>query len=334
MATHDNTARGEKPVSKTRGLSAVKPYISIARPDHWFKNVFMLPGMAFAIYDSPDLLSWRIIFPFLLGVIATCLIASSNYVINEILDAPKDAFHPVKKERPIPSGKVNLKIAYVEWCLLIFAGLFVGYRINAPFFFSLLSLFIMGLLYNVPPVRLKDLPYLDVLSESINNPIRLFLGWFVVNAVYPPTLSLIIAYWMIGAFFMTVKRYAEYRQIGDPSVAGKYRKSFLHYNEYRLILSMVYYACAFSFFFGIFIIRYKFELILSVPFFAGFVPVYMRLGFWQNSPAQYTEHLYKQRGLMVYTAFLLILTLGLLFIDIPFMEDFFRPLHVPGLPGK
>ncbi len=317
-------------ITKNNRRGLLKPYIKIARPDHWFKQIFMLPGVVFAVYDSPELLSLEIIPTLLLALLATCLIASSYYTINEIIDAPMDALHPVKKNRPVPSGRVNLKVAYTEWILLGLTGLVLGWHINLFFFLSLLSLLIMSLLYNIPPIRLKDLPYLDVLSESVNNPIRLLLGWFIINKLYPPTLSLIMAYWMIGAFFMTVKRYAEYRRIGDPAIAEKYRKSFSYYNEYRLILSMVYYSSAFSLFFGIFLIRYRVELILSVPFLAGFIPVYMRLGFWEDSPAQYPEKLYNQRGLVVYSAFCLILVLSLLFIDIPLVGKIFRPLHIPG----
>jgi hypothetical protein len=43
-------------------------------------------------------------------------------------------------------------------------------------------LWVMGVVYNVKPIRSKELPYLDVLSESINNPIRLLLGWFPLIA--------------------------------------------------------------------------------------------------------------------------------------------------------
>jgi len=317
-------------INKNNKRSSIKAYIKIARPDHWFKQIFMLPGVVFAVYDSPELLSWGIIPSLLLGLLATCLVASSNYTINEILDAPMDALHPVKKKRPVPAGEVNLKVAFAEWAFLGLMGLILAWHVNLFFFFSLLSLLIMGLLYNIPPIRLKDLPYLDVLSESINNPLRLLLGWFAVNDVYPPTLSLIMAFWMIGTFFMTVKRYAEYRRIGNASVAEKYRKSFSYYNEYRLLLSMVYYASAFSLFFGIFLIRYRIELILSVPFLAGFIPMYMRLGFLEDSPAQYPERLYKQKGLVLYTSFCLILILLLLFIDIPIVGQIFRPYNIPG----
>jgi magnesium-transporting ATPase (P-type) len=156
------------------------------------------------------------------------------------------------------------------------------------------------------------------------------LGWFCVNQEHFPTLSLVLAYWMIGAFFMTVKRYAEYKKIDDPTLAEQYRKSFSYYNEYRLILSMVYYASAFSLFFGIFLIRYRIELVVSIPFMAGFIPVYMRLAFWENSPAQYPELLYKQRGLVLYSTFCAVLLMSLLFIDLPFLTQIFQPTHMPG----
>jgi len=291
----------------------------------------MIPGVVLACFDSPDVFSWSIIPDIVIALIATCLIASSNYTINEILDASKDALHPVKKKRPIPSGDVNLKIAYVEWVILAILGLVVGWQLNLYFFWSLASLLVMGQLYNIPPIRLKDLPYLDVLSESVNNPLRLFLGWFAINQSYPPTLSFILAYWMIGAFFMAIKRYAEFKRIGDPETARKYRSSFSYYNEYRLLLSIVYYAAAFSLFFGVFLIRYRIELILSVPFLAGFIPMYMRLAFWEDSPAQYPERLYKQRGLVVYSSFCFLLVLVLLFIDVPIVGELFHPLHMIGV---
>lgn len=319
----------KKNPAKNWQISMVIPYVQIARPDHWFKNIFMLPGIAFAIFDSPVSFSWDLMWRMVIGLLATCLVASSNYTINEILDAPKDKLHPIKKDRPIPSGKVNLSIAYIEWIALGVIGLALGWQVNFHFFLCLSFLLVMGFLYNIPPIRLKDLPYLDVISEAINNAIRLCLGWFILIQAYPPTLSLIMAYWMIGAFFMTTKRFAEYRRIGDPAIAAKYRKSFSYYNEYRLLLSMVYYASAFSLFFGIFLIRYRMELILSVPFLAGFIPVYMRLGFWEDSPAQYPERLYKQRGLVFYTAFCLIIIVALLFIDIPVIDQFFQPVHLP-----
>jgi 4-hydroxybenzoate polyprenyltransferase len=324
-------------------MKTVLPYLRIARFDHWFKNVFMLPGVVVAIFADPALLGggltaalfklhgaatpddvglvWRL----MLALIATGLITSSNYVINEILDAPHDALHPVKKHRPVPSKQVDVRIGYVQWLVLAAAGLILAWPLGTAFLACVLLLWIMGCLYNIPPVRTKDKPYLDVLSESVNNALRLLLGWYATGSSVVPSISLVMAFWMIGAFFMAVKRLAEYRRIGDPVVAASYRKSFAWYDEERLLISIVYYAAAFGLFFGIFIIRYHIELILSVPFIAGLVAIYIHLGYKEDSPVQYPERLYKQKLLVTYALSCGVLMLGLMFVEIPWLGNLFSP---------
>src|SRR5262249_23549778 len=155
---------------------------------------------------------------------------------NEILDSPTDRSHPVKRHRPIPSGRVNLPVAYVEWVLLGVAGLALAWSLNRAFFLSAAFLLFMGVIYNVPPIRSKHLPYLAVLSESITSPIRLLLGWFAIAASEFPPVSLLLSYWFIGAFFMASKRFSEYRMISSRDVAGAYRASFRHYDEKKLLM--------------------------------------------------------------------------------------------------
>jgi len=77
-------------------------YVQIARVDHWFKNVFMLLGVILAFFYEPKVASWSKLLPFLVAVLATCLVASSNYVLNELLDGPRDLLHPDKRFRPVP----------------------------------------------------------------------------------------------------------------------------------------------------------------------------------------------------------------------------------------
>jgi hypothetical protein len=186
-------------------------------------------------------------------------------------------------------------------------------------------LWIMGLLYNLRPIRLKDRVFMDVLSESVNNPIRLLLGWYGTGTALVVPVSLVIAYWMLGAFFMAIKRFAEYRLIGDPEVARKYRLSFAGYDEEKLLLSIVYYAVSFGLFFGVFLLRYRVELILSLPLLAGFMAWYIHIGFQHDSPAQYPERLYRQTGFAVYTLFCVIVMVALLYIDIPLIGEVFAP---------
>ena len=86
------------------------PYVQIARVDHWFKNAFMLLGVILAVFYEPEVLSWASVVKLAVATLATCLVASSNYVLNEILDGPTDRLHPRKRERPVPSGQVRIEI--------------------------------------------------------------------------------------------------------------------------------------------------------------------------------------------------------------------------------
>lgn len=302
----------------------MQPYIKIARIDHWFKNVFMLPGAVIVLLADRSLSMMPLLVHIIIGVIVAGLVASSNYVLNEVLDAKTDQQHPVKCNRPVPSGLVDLPLAYAEWITLGVAGILIAAFINAHFMMAAMALWIMGVVYNVPPLRSKEKPFMDVLSESVNNPLRLLMGWYVTGTILIPPVSLLMAYWMIGAFFMTVKRFAEYRMISDASRAEKYRKSFAFYSQERLLVSIIYYAVAFGLFFGIFIIRYRIELILSIPFIAGLIAWYIHIGFMKDSPAQYPERLYKQRGFFMYTLLCTGVFLFLFVVDLPWVGAFFK----------
>jgi 4-hydroxybenzoate polyprenyltransferase len=322
------TAAGSRGV-----LEVLAPYAAIARPDHWFKNVFMLLGLVLAYFCHPELFTSGTFWTVLWAVATTCVIASSNYVLNEILDGPTDRSHPVKRNRPVPSGQVILPVAYAEWLVLGAVGLTMAAALNGPFFWSSLFLLVMGCIYNIPPVRSKDLPYVDVLSESVNNPIRLLLGWFAVDPVDFPPASLLIAYWMIGAFFMASKRFAEYRSIGQKAVAGAYRKSFRLYDEQKLLISMFFYTTCFALFLGVFIIRYHLELILIVPLVGGFVCYYLHIAFKEKSAVQNPERLYRETGLMAYLAVCVLAFAGLMFVEIPMLYQLFNvvPAAAPAL---
>lgn len=300
-------------------------YIRIARPDHWPKNVFVLPGIFLALLVSED--SFRIFdaVKIIYGLIVVCLAASTNYVINEILDAKFDRLHPTKKDRPLASGRVKVSWAYGIWVSLMLISLYLAWTINTEFFLVIILFILQGLAYNIPPVRTKDIPFLDVITESVNNPIRLLLGWFMINTAFLPTLSLVLAYWMVGAFFMSSKRYSEYTMIKDHTKAVAYRKSFKYYSEKKLLISMFYYASLFSFFMGIFLVRYRIELILSIPFIALVIAYYLRMSFWANSPVQAPELLSKQKGFMILLVSCIFVMTLLFLVDIPFVRELFSP---------
>ena len=158
----------------------------------------------------------------------------------------------------------------------------------------------------------------------LNNPIRLFLGWFALVPDKIPPLSLTLAYWLAGAFFMGAKRFAEYRMIGDARIAGAYRRSFRHYNENRLLISLFAYASGCAFFTAIFVVRYHLELILAAPLVAGFFACYMRVALKPNSPVQNPEKLYREKALMLYAAVTSIAFVLLLFTNITVLYRLFN----------
>jgi 4-hydroxybenzoate polyprenyltransferase len=301
-------------------------HLNIARPDHWFKNVFVLPGVFLGFLVNHSAPGFSEVLNVLYGLSIICLTASANYVINEIMDASTDGHHPKKKHRPIPSGRVRKSTAYLMWIVLLFLSLSLASTVNQKFLVVTIIFILQGMVYNIPPIRTKDIPFLDVITESVNNPIRLLLGWFLVITETFPTLSLILAYWMIGAFFMAAKRYAEFVMFNDRSLAAAYRSSFGRYSKNRLLISMFYYACLFSFFMGIFLIRYRIELIFAIPFIGLVIAYYLRMTLRFDSPVQTPELLYKHRGFLGIVFSCIVVIILLFFVDIPFVREFFTPV--------
>ena len=107
----------------------LRAHIAIARLDHSIKNIFVLPGVIVPISVYPSLFNRQLAGALLLAFAAVTLIACSNYVINEVLDAPFDRLHPIKKNRPAALGLVHTGAAYAQWLVMMVAGIAIGLRI-------------------------------------------------------------------------------------------------------------------------------------------------------------------------------------------------------------
>jgi 4-hydroxybenzoate polyprenyltransferase len=306
------------------GQASCKAYLAMARFDHWVKNVFVLPGIVIALTLHHLPLTGYLIGRSALGLLAVGLIASSNYVINEICDAPFDRFHPIKRNRPVPSGAVNIPLAYAQWVLFGIAGMVLAREISSWFTWSMLALWIMGCVYNILPIRTKDVPYLDVLSEAINNPIRLMAGWFIVSSTIPPG-SLLVSYWMVGCYFMALKRYAEFTRLKDDGSLSKYRKSLAYFTPERLLVSIVFYGSASMLFFGTFLMRYRLEMVLSFPLISLVMAIYFSMAFQHDSPAEHPEKLYRDAKLMFAVGSCALVMVLCLIIDMPWLKGVITP---------
>jgi decaprenyl-phosphate phosphoribosyltransferase len=302
----------------------LRGHLEICRFDHWIKNIFILPGLLIAYSVSPQAIDLQFLMNVFIGFLSAGLVASSNYVINEVLDAPFDALHPTKCQRPTPAGRVHIKWAYVQWIALMLIGLALASIISQALVIVLLWLWVMGCIYNIPPVRAKDIPYIDVLVESINNPIRLLIGWYIISPPFQMPASLMISYWMIGAYLMAIKRFAEMRDISRNISARQYRKSFAYYTEQNLLVSIMFYASASMLFFGAFVMRYRLELILSFPLIAFIMALYLNLAFKEDGGAQAPEKLWKETPLMLASFLCLILMVFLMNVSLPSFTSLFH----------
>ena len=309
----------------------LRGHVQIMRVDHWTKNVFVLPGVVAAVSLTGAHFGMATFIRVIIGLIAVGLVASSNYTINEVLDAPFDAHHPTKRSRPVPSGRVSIPLAYVQWIVLGIAGVALGLMIGGRFTAALVALWIMGCVYNIRPLRSKDVPYIDVLTEAINNPIRMVAGWYVVTAAIVPPATMLLGYWMVGCYFMAIKRYAEVRQLAEAGKLAAYRRSLAYFTPERMLIAIMFYAAAAMLFFGAFIIRYRLELVLSFPFVALVMAAYLELGFRAESAAQNPEKLYHEPRLMLAVTACTVVMVALMYVDLPFLHALIDPSFLGGV---
>ena len=89
------------------------------RPQHWVKNVFVAAPLLF----SGRFTSFGAWLACLGAVAAFCLLSSSVYLFNDICDRRQDAMHPLKRRRPIASGRLSAPAAGLASFLLAAAGL-------------------------------------------------------------------------------------------------------------------------------------------------------------------------------------------------------------------
>jgi hypothetical protein len=197
----------------------------------------------------------------------------------------------------------SLSLAYLHFC--------------PPFFYALLSLLVAGFIYNIKPVRTKDIPFLDSISESANNPIRFLIGWFAFAPpeIWPP-LSLLLCWWAFGNFLMIAKRLSEFRLLKER--AGDYRNSLRRYSEGALMFGMA--ASAVIFFLAYFYFSYTFKLetlLIFSPFIFFYFFLFFRKTMREDEVMEEPERLFMHLKFALYTLFLIAIFFLSSFLDKP-----------------
>jgi len=198
----------------------LRTYFYALRINHWLKNFVIFTAIIF----SGQLFNLDLFTKSFYAFIIFCLLSSTSYVLNDIIDYPYDTKHPIKKFRPIASGDLSLPEATFIVFVLSLASLILALFFSLPFFF--LSLFFI-LLHFFYSFSLKKQPVIDIFTISFSFMIRTFAGEIATGYHIPIWLLLTIFF---GSLFMaSVKRHAELVAHGI-----KARLSLYRYNEHFL----------------------------------------------------------------------------------------------------
>ncbi len=199
---------------------SILPYIQLIRPRHWIKNAVVLFPVVFGLkYRQMD--SW-LIAAFV--AIIFCIVSSFVYVLNDIVDAQSDKYHPLKKNRAIPAGKVSRKAAVVEALLLLILA-----AVLAVFTGSITVLVILVyLLLQISYIFFfRFISIADVICLSLGFVLRAVAGAVAIKVFISPWLF--ICMFTIFLFMGFCKRFNELTVISDDARAYGHRRTLIAY---------------------------------------------------------------------------------------------------------
>ena len=179
-------------------MDIVFELIKLSRPHQFIKNFFIFLPLLFGFQlTSPDLI--LALFP---AFISFCLAASAQYAFNDIKDKDQDAVHPGKCRRPVASGRVSVKNAYLFFIFTQFAAFGISALLmNVNFLFCMIAYMILNLLYSS---FLKRIAILDIISVALCYVLRVLAGAFVLKIT--PSHWLILMTFLLALFLALAKR--------------------------------------------------------------------------------------------------------------------------------
>ncbi|MBI2641039.1 UbiA prenyltransferase family protein, partial [Candidatus Roizmanbacteria bacterium] len=139
------------------------------RVNQWIKNLVVFTAIIF----SGNLFNAELFFRSLLAFFIFCLLSSTSYVLNDIIDYSYDRKHPLKKFRPIASGKISIPEATFIVFILTLVSLIAALFFSIPFFLLSLVFILLHFFYSL---YLKKFPAIDIFSISFSFILRTFAG--------------------------------------------------------------------------------------------------------------------------------------------------------------
>jgi 4-hydroxybenzoate polyprenyltransferase len=174
--------------------------IKLIRVHQWVKNFFVFVPLLFSLHLFEKSYFITTLFAFLIF----CLASSAVYVINDIIDIEADRAHPVKRNRPLASGKVSKTAGILIFViLLILIAVFLP-NFNNEFIYSVIGFILLNTLYTF---WFKHVVILDVFSIAAGFALRVLAGAFAI--MVPISSWLILTTMFISLFLGVMKRHSE-----------------------------------------------------------------------------------------------------------------------------
>ncbi|MCX7909704.1 MAG: UbiA family prenyltransferase [Ignavibacteria bacterium] len=178
----------------------ISNFLKLIRIHQWIKNILIFAPILLA-HKFFDFSVWT---QSVIAFFAFSLIASSMYILNDIIDIENDRKHPKKKFRPIASGMISFYTAFFISLILLILGFFLSFEINLWFAFVCFLYVLLNFLYSL---KIKQLFIFDVFLLSVFYVLRLYAGGLATNI---PISNWLLAFSMF--FFLslaTLKRFTE-----------------------------------------------------------------------------------------------------------------------------
>lgn len=217
----------------------MKKFLRLMRVHHYIKNILILLPLVF----SGKMLSYDSSIKAIYGFLAFSFASSIVYIINDIQDINNDREHPIKCKRPIASGAVSVRSAWVLSAILFLLTVTLNYLAANTNIISWLYILLYVMLNVFYSMGLKNVPLIDVTILVAGFLIRVLYGSTIIDVVISKWLYLTV---ISMSFFLSLgKRRNEIVKQGDKSrkVLKLYTHKFLDRNMYMcLTLTMAFYA--------------------------------------------------------------------------------------------
>ncbi len=175
--------------------------VEACRPNQWTKNLLVFSAPLFSFKTDTEI--WQSSF---IALISFCLMSSSIYLFNDLIDLDIDRHHPIKKKRPLAAGKISVSTSIITSTILTLLSLYLAFQVS-PILLILISFYLLiQIFYNI---KLKQVPIIDVFCISSGFLLRAISGGVAANLFISQWFLLTIGF--LALFLSIEKRKEELR---------------------------------------------------------------------------------------------------------------------------